>query len=237
MGVKFVYGFLLLANTSQAMMGMGLLLSSVLKKSSRTIAAGFACFFIAWTTMAIVSFGFPYTFNGHTAWKVIFGIFPWTVATRGYNILLEPDLMRAGMVSIYGILSVQTVAFVLLSLYLYACLPDAHGRVKCPWYVVDFWRIFQQDSTTKKLVKALEREESTKIEDEALKDEQKKMRDLCQQYVDGKLHETEYAIHMHGLRKVYGHKSLIKSIFSSKQMIALEGNWFGVKKGMKGKTE
>jgi len=232
MGIKFVYGFLLLANTSQAMMGLGLLLSSVLKKSSRTIAVGFGCFFIAWTTMAIVSFGFPYSFNGHTAWKVIFGILPWTVATRGYNILLEPNLMRASMISIYGILSIQTVTFILLSIYLYACLPDAHGQVKFPWYVMDFTRIFKRGSTDKRIMKALERERPTKTEDEALKVEEERMRESCRQNIAGKLHETEYAIHMHGLRKVYGHKSLIKRIFSPKEMVALEANWFGVKKGM-----
>lgn len=110
-------------------------------QASSTISVGFACFFFAWTVMAILSFGFPYSFSGNTAWKVLFGIFPWTILYRGYEIILSTD-NQLRLLAFNGLLTIQTCMYTIFAFYFKGCLPDNEGKVTFPWYLVDFRRLY-----------------------------------------------------------------------------------------------
>lgn len=93
--------------------------------------------------MAIISFGFPYSFTGNVVWKVLFGVFPWSSLCQGYELLSEgisDNTMK--LVLLNGILTIQAYVYTMLAFYFHACLPDNDGTVKLPWYLFDFSRLY-----------------------------------------------------------------------------------------------
>lgn len=78
------------------------------------------------------------------------------------------------------------------------------------------------------------RKDSTGEEDDAnIQSQESEMRAFSKAYISNSLPEQgklDYAIQMHGLRKEYRVSNYMPWL-RSKKTIALEGNWFGVKKG------
>jgi hypothetical protein len=116
-------------------------------QASSTITVGFICFLMAWIVMAIISFGFPFSFSGNTVWKVIFQVFPWTVLCQGYEILSASG-DKVDLVALNGILVIQGCVYTLLAFYFNACMPDNDGRASLPWYLFDYRRIYPMVSDT-----------------------------------------------------------------------------------------
>lgn len=89
-----------------------------------------------------------------------------------------------------------------------------------------------QEFITRKLVQALARKAtSQKEEDGNIQAQESEMRSRCRAYISDALEgASEYSIEMHGLRKEYGTSNLFPWR-KTKKTTALEGNWFGVRKG------
>lgn len=90
-----------------------------------------------------------------------------------------------------------------------------------------------QEFITRKLRKALKRGESSAEHDNTMKSQEEEMRYLCKEYISdsSQAQESDYVIQMHGLRKEYGNDRRSMPWVKSKKTVALQGNWFGVKKG------
>jgi hypothetical protein len=91
--------------------------------------------------MAITSFGFPFSYVGNTAWKVLFLTLPWTVLCQGYEIVSTSG-DRGFLITLNTILLFQACGFTVLAIYLNACLPDHDGQKNLPWYLIDMRRLY-----------------------------------------------------------------------------------------------
>ncbi|KAI8113175.1 hypothetical protein M9435_003179 [Picochlorum sp. BPE23] len=226
-GVKILYCFLLLANSSQAIMALGLLSSSLLRKTSSAISTGFLLFSLAWIMMVFLSFGFPFSLEGEGVWKTLFCMFPWTITFRGYELLSDSNTASetSNFSILMALLSAQNMIYTVLAIYFDACLPDINGKRRIPWFLFRLKQLHSKGYVSKSLLSATN--QSNRCSDDAIDLEERKIKELCRKYITESIEDPEYAIQIQGLRKEYN----LPGWLNRSSRIALDGDWFGVKAG------
>lgn len=105
-------------------------------QASHAAPAGIFVFFLAWSFLIVISFGFPYSSEGKLGWKILFDCLPWSILAQGYTKLQDcyvdstAQKSCSGFGMLYGILTLQTMIFS-CSAILVNCI--MHRKVMLDW--------------------------------------------------------------------------------------------------------
>ncbi|CAL5327146.1 unnamed protein product [Camellia sinensis] len=86
-GMMFQFDFFL--NNNFAVIGFSFMLSAFISKSSSSTTAGFSIFIIGFLTQVITQFGFPYSSNFSSLYRIIWSLFPPNLLAQGLKLLSD----------------------------------------------------------------------------------------------------------------------------------------------------
>jgi hypothetical protein len=76
-------GYLLFLGVSMSMTAFAFFVAAFLRKAAVAVPAGFFIFIVAWVTIVVVNFGFPYRPAHSKLAQAVFNAFPWTLLAKG----------------------------------------------------------------------------------------------------------------------------------------------------------
>lgn len=158
----FLVLFLLFFLFWVAMTALAFLVSTFLRKSATANTVGFFIFIVGFVLQLVIIFGFPYSSEFQSFYRVLFNLFPPNLLAVGLKYLgdatatpEDPGIQLADvgacsprnpacvltMAGIYLWLLALTVAFLVLAVYFDNVLPDVNGIRKPAWFflVPSFW--------------------------------------------------------------------------------------------------